>query len=121
MKRSLVLFVVLLALAAAGCAAAPPPAEPNTPAPCIFLEGNCFYAPDMPVYELPQGYEYAGVLDEAAAHTTGLAGTEYYTDPAQQPLTDLYTRQLTGTPVGSDTVDTTRLQWMYVHWQLPDE
>lgn len=121
MKRFLLLLTVLFALSAAGCAAAPPPAEPGEPAPCIFLDGNYFYAPHMPVYELPQGYAYAGVLDETAAHTTGLAGTEYYTDPAQQPLQDFYTCQLTGTPVGGTTVDTTRLQWMYVHWQLPDE
>ena len=118
MKR--MLLSVIFALCAAlciGCAAAP--ADPGTPAPCILLDGQAYYAPEMPVYELPPGYEYAGTLSEEQANTAGLAGHEFYTDPAQQPVTDFYVFQETGTPVGGNTVDTTRRQWMYVRWSLP--
>ena len=118
------LWTVLLAcIFFAGCTAAPPvqTEEPNTPAPSILLEGQAYYAPHMPVYDLPEGYEYAGTLSEEAANDTGLAGNKLYIDFTQVPLTDFYVYQYTGTPIGNNTVDTTRHQWLYVHWSLPDE
>ncbi len=119
--RKIFLFTILTLCAAVciGCAAAP--ADPGVPAPCILLDGQAYYAPEMPVYELPSGYEYAGTLNEEQANTTGLAGHKFYTDPSQQSLADFYVFQETGTPIGGNTVDTTRRQWMYVRWSLPEE
>lgn len=118
----LLLCAVLAAcLLFAGCTVAPAAGtDPGMPAPSILLNGHAYYAPHMPVYELPEGYEYAGTLTKEADNGTGLAGSKLYMDPSQNPVTDFYLYQETGTPIGGNTVDTTRRQWMYVRWSLPD-
>ncbi len=121
--RILLLCAVLAAfLLFAGCTAAPAAGTaPGMPAPSILLNGQAYYAPHMPVYELPEGYEYVGTLSQEADNGTGLAGSKMYMDPSQDPVTDFYLYQETGTPIGANTVDTTRRQWMYVRWSLPDD
>ena len=121
--HTLLLCAVLAAcLLFAGCTATPPTGtEPGMPAPSILLNGQAYYAPYMPVYVLPESYEYVGTLSQEADNGTGLAGSKMYMDPSQDPVTDFYLYQETGTPIGANTMDTTRRQWMYVRWSLPDD
>ncbi len=88
--------------------------------PSIILNGREYYAPHMPVSELPEGYEYAGVLSDEAANNTGLYGHDYYISGDSEILTDIYVFQECGTPISKDTVDTTKRQWAYVQWILSE-
>ena len=81
--------VLAICLLFAGCTATPPTGtEPGMPAPSILLNGQAYYAPHMPVYELPEGYEYVGTLSQEADNGTGLAGSKMYMDPSQDPEAD---------------------------------
>ena len=78
MKR--IVFVMLLiacSLLPVGCSNKQVE-EPNEPAPSIVIDSQHFYAPNMPISELPEGYEYIGVLSEDAANGTGLEGCKMY-------------------------------------------
>lgn len=92
--------------------------EPNEPAPSIVIDDQHFYAPDMPVNELPEGYEYIGVLSEDAANGTGLEGCKMYAIKEKDSFRDFFLYQECGTPIGNNTVDNTKRQWAYVHWLL---
>lgn len=92
--------------------------EPHEPAPCIVIDNQYFYAPNMPISELPEGYEYIGVLSKDAANGTGLEGCKMYAVTDADSLRDFYLYQECGTPVGNNTVDTTKRQWAYVHWSI---
>lgn len=95
--------------------------QPNTPAPSIVLNNQHFYAPDMPVSALPEGYEYIGVLSENAANGTGLEGCKMYAVKEKDSFRDFYLYQQCGTPTGNDTVDATKQQWAYVRWSVRED
>lgn len=119
MKKHSIVLAAIFVLALAGCAAAEGPAEePGEPAPAIILLGQEYRSPHMPVDELPEGYEYVGTLSEEAANGTGLEGCEIYANLRLDSLNDVYLYQECGTPIGDNTVDTTKLQWAYVQWVL---
>lgn len=92
--------------------------EPNETAPSIVIDNQHFYAPNMPVNELPDGYEYIGVLSKDAANGTGLDGCKMYAVTDADSLRDFYLYQECGTPIGNNTVDSTKRQWAYVHWSI---
>lgn len=92
--------------------------EPNEPAPSIIIDNQHFYAPNMPVNELPDAYVYIGVLSEDAANGTGLEGCKMYAIKGKDSFCDFYLYQEFGTPIGNNTVDNTERQWAYVHWML---
>ena len=92
--------------------------EPNETAPSIVIDNQHFYAPNMPVNELPDGYEYIGVLSKDAANGTGLDGCKMYAIKGKDSFRDFYLYQECGTPIGNNTVDNTKRQWAYVHWLL---
>lgn len=94
------------------------PEEPDTPRPMICFNTTYYVNPNIPVTELPEGYEYAGIIDEEMAYNTGLEGTEYYTSFESDYL---YTYQMTGTFIGNNTVDTEKLSMHYVQWIPIDE
>ena len=94
------------------------PEEPDTPRPMICFNTTYYVNPYIPVTELPEGYEYAGIIDEEMAYNTGLEGTEYYTNSESDYF---YTYQMTGTFIGNNTVDTTKLSMHYVQWIPIDE
>lgn len=93
-------------------------AEPGEAAPCIIINSQQFYARNMPVNDLPEGYEFIGVLSEDAANGTGLEGCKIYAIKETDSFYDFYLYQECGTPIGGNTVDTTKRQWAYVHWSL---
>ena len=109
----------------AGCSE-PQAEEPSPPssisssskAPHIIIDNQLYFAPDMPVNELPEGYEYIGVLSEDAANNTSLAGCKMYAKKGTETLLDFYLYQECGTPISKDTVDTSKRQWAYVRWSL---
>ena len=117
MKRILTVILLATCILLAGCSKQQAE-EPNTPAPSIVINNQHFYAPNMPVNELPEGYEYIGVLSEDAANGTGLEGCKMYAIKEKDSFRDFYLYQECGTPVGNNTVDTTIRQWAYVHWSL---
>ena len=119
-----VFSVILLAtciLFLAGCSKQQKVEAPNAPAPCIVINNQHFYAPNMPVNELPEGYEYIGVLSEAAANGTGLEECKMYAIKEKDSFRDFYLYQECGTPIGNNTVDTTKRQWAYVRWSLRED
>ena len=91
---------------------------PYTPAPSIVINNQHFYAPNMPINELPEGYEYIGILSEDAANGTGLEGCKMYAIIEKDSFRDFYLYQECGTPIGNNIVDATKQQWAYVHWSL---
>ena len=116
--------VILLAaciLLLVGCSKQQKVEAPNTPAPSIVINNQHFYAPNMPVNELPEGYEYIGVLSEDAANGTGLEGCKMYAIKEKDSFHDFYLYQECGTPIGNNIVDTTKRQWAYVHWSLRED
>ncbi|MBQ7875218.1 MAG: hypothetical protein IJ306_08705 [Oscillospiraceae bacterium] len=86
--------------------------------PMMYYNNSYWKNPYMPISELPAGYEYAGTVDTEMAYNTGLEGIEYYINPATN---DFYTYQETGTPIGGNTVDTTKRAMHYVQWVPIDE
>lgn len=122
MKKTV--FVILLAICMfllVACGQQQNAEAPNTPAPSIVINDQHFYAPNMPVNELPEGYEYIGVLSEAAANGTGLEGCKMYAIKEKDSFRDFYLYQECGTPIGNNTVDTTKRQWAYVQWSLNED
>ncbi len=105
----LLIFVFLLC----SCQSAENEAENWDVRPMIYYDGIYWINPFIPVAELPEGYEYAGIINDEMAYNTGLAGREYYTNPETN---DFYTYFKTGTPVGDNTVDTTKQAMHYVQW-----
>lgn len=95
--------------------------EPNEPAPSIVINNQHFYALNMPVNELPEGYEFIGVLSEDAANGTGLEGCKMYAIKEKNSFRDFYLYQECGTPIGNNTVDNTKRQWAYEHWLLKED
>lgn len=86
--------------------------------PAMLYNGIHYINPDIPVTELPEGYEYAGIVSEEMGHKTGNKDIPFYTNDGTDYL---YTYQMTGTFVGSNTVDTTKLSMHYVRWIPIDE
>lgn len=118
MKRIIpVILLVICLLLLVGCSKLQAE-EPNEPAPSIVIDNQYFYAPNMPVCELPEGYEYIGVLSEDAANGTGLEGCKMYAIKEKDSFCDFYLYQECGTPIGNNTVDSTKRQWAYVHWSI---
>ena len=117
---SVILLITCLFLLA-GCSKQQIVEAPNTPAPSIVIDNQHFYAPNMPVNELPEGYEYIGVLSEDAANGTGLEGCRMYAIIEKDSFRDFYLYQECGTPIGNNTVDATKRQWAYVHWSLREK
>jgi len=119
-KIASVILLVTCILLLAGCGKQQAE-EPNSPAPSIVIYNQHFYAPDMPVNELPEEYEYIGVLPEDAANGTGLEGCKMYAVKEKDSFRDFYLYQECGTPIGNNTVDTTKRQWAYVHWSISED
>ena len=120
MKRNFsVILIITYIFVLAGCSLQQTEA-PNTPAPSIVIDNQHFYAPDMPVSKLPEGYEYIGVLSEDAANGTGLEGCKMYATKELDSFHDFYLYQECGTPIGNNTVDATKQQWAYVRWQVKE-
>lgn len=116
--------VILMAtwiLLLVGCSKQPDVDAPNAPAPSIVIDNQHFYAPNMPVSELPEGYVYIGVLPEEAANGTGLEGYKMYAIEGKNNFGDFYLYQECGTPIDNNTVDNTKRQWAYVHWSLKED
>ena len=116
--------VILMAtwiLLLVGCSKQQNVEAPNAPAPSIVIDNQHFYAPNMPVSELPEGYEYIGVLSEEAANGTGLEECKMYAIKERDHFGDFYLYQECGTPIGNNTVDNTKRQWAYVHWSLKED
>ena len=82
--------------------------------PTLCMDGVYYVDPFMPISYLPEGYRFAGTLTKEQAHNTGLEGTEYYTNPEEPE--HFFTYQLSGTPVGLNEVDSTKLKMQYVRW-----
>ena len=121
MKKSFAgILVTICILLLAGCNKQQTVESPDTPAPSIVIYNQHFYAPDIPVNVLPEGYEYIGVLPEDAANDTGLEGCKMYAIKEMDSFCDFYLYQECGTPVGPNTVDTTKRQWAYVRWELKE-
>jgi len=118
--KKIVSFILLVTymLLWVGCSKQQNVEAPNTPAPSIVIDNQHFYAPNMPVNELPEGYEYIGVLSEDAANGTGLEGCKMYAIKEKDSFRDFYLYQECGTPIGNNIVDATKRQWAYVHWSL---
>ena len=122
MKKNLsVILMATCILLLIGCNKQQNVEAPNTPAPSIVIYNQHFYAPHMPVSELPEGYEYIGVLPEDAANGTGLEGCKMYAIKEKDSFCDFYLYQECGTPIGNNTVDATKRQWAYVHWSLRED
>ena len=81
--------------------------------PMIYYNDIYWVNPYIPISHLPEGYEYAGTIDEEMAYNTGLEGIEYYFSAENG---DFYTYQETGTPTSGNTVDTTKLSMHYIQW-----
>ena len=113
-----VALLVACMLLLPGCSEQQNVEAPNTPAPSIVIDNRHFYAPNMPVNELPEGYEYIGALSEDAANGTGLEGCKMYAIKETDSFRDFYLYQECGTPININTVDATKRQWAYVHWSL---
>lgn len=92
--------------------------EPNEPAPSIVVDNQHFYASNMPVNELPEGYVFIGILPESAANGTGLEGCKMYALKEEGSFQEFYLYQECGTPIGNHTVDNTKRLWAYVHWSV---
>ena len=107
------IFSVLLILVLILCGCSYVPEEPNTPRPMMFYNDIYWVNPYMPVSELPEGYELAGTVSDEMAYNTGLEGIGFYT---KEGSGDFYTYQMTGTPSGGNTVDTTKQAMHYVQW-----
>lgn len=105
----LLIFVLILC----GCQNAEEPDVLNASRPMMFYNGIYWKNPYMPVSELPEGYELSGTVSEEMAYNTGLEGIEFYT---KEGSADFYTYQMTGTPVGGNTVDTTKQAMHYIQW-----
>lgn len=118
MKRivSVILFLTCMLLLI-GCGKQQVEA-PNTPAPSIVINNQHFHATNMPVNELPEGYEYIDVLSVDAANGTGLEGCKMYAIKEKDSFRDFYLYQECGTPIDKNTVDAMKRQWAYVHWSL---
>ena len=82
--------------------------------PALYIDGVYYVDPYMPISYLPFGFSGAGTLTKAQANDTGLAGTDYYTNPEDPSC--FFTYQLCGTPTGLNEVDSGRLTWQYVRW-----
>lgn len=81
--------------------------------PMLCFEGVYYVNPYLPLSELPAGYEYAGTISKEMAYNTGLEGIEFYTNPE---MSDFFTYQETGTPVGNNIVDSENRGMFYVQW-----
>ena len=82
--------------------------------PMLVIDGKQYIDPYKPESTLPAGYAPAGTLTAEQAYNTGLEGTAYFTNPNAPD--DVYTYQLSGTPVSIDTVDSETRTWQYLRW-----
>ena len=89
------------------------PSETVDETPYLLFEGVKYYANGVPTQYLPYSYGKAGELTTEQAGNSGLSGIPYYISFNND---DLYTYMETGTPVGDNTVDTTKRQFAYVRW-----
>ncbi len=121
MKRFLLIcFIATFVFTLVGCTSKS--GEPTGDiAPAITLGGWDYYAPYMPVNELPEDYVYAGTLTKEEANDTGLEGCKYYFNYYYDSIPDIYVYQKCGTPIDENTVDSENLQWAYVQWIHPYE
>lgn len=118
MLPSLLLTICILLLV--GCSKQQNADTPNTPAPSIVINNQHFYATNMPINELPEGYDYIGILSEDAANNTGLEGCKLYAVKEKDSFRDFYLYQECGTPIGNNIVDASTRQWAYIHWSLKE-
>ncbi len=86
--------------------------------PVLYMNGRKYIDPYKPESSLPYGYQSAGSLSAEQAGSTGLEGTQFFTDPDHPD--DFYTYQLCGTPTGLDEVDSGNRNWLYLRWISED-
>lgn len=87
---------------------------PNVERPMLQMDGAFYVDPYKPETVLPAGFSPAGQLTEEQAYNTGLAGTDYFTNPDLPG--EFYTYQICGTAVAVDEVDSEQRQWAYLRW-----
>ena len=85
-------------------------------APMITMNGRNYFAPDMPVSELPPEYRYLRNLTAEEVNSTGLENCALYVNPHDADMNIVYVYQECGTPVGENTVDNPERRWAYVKW-----
>ncbi len=86
---------------------------PCVGAPAMLYNGIHYVNPYIPVKELPEGYEYSGIVSEEMGHKTGNKDMAFYT---KEGADDFYTFQMTGTFIGNNTVDSTKQAMHYIQW-----
>lgn len=86
--------------------------------PTIIMNQVRYIDSDMPMSKLPYGYVYAGTLDSEQANDTGLEGCEYYISSYNKD--SIYVYQECGTPIDTNTLDTTKRQLAYQQWVKED-
>ena len=107
------IFAVLLILVLIFCSCKSEEECPCVGHPAMLYNGIHYVNPNIPIKELPEGYELAGTVSEEMGHKTGNKDIPYYTNPETD---DFYTYQMTGTFVGGNTVDNTKQEMHYVQW-----
>ncbi len=118
MKRIIVIILLVVGMLSVVCNKQ---AIEGEPAPSIVSYNQHFFARSIPVNELPEGYEYIGILSEESANNTGLEGCKMYALKETDSFCGFYLYQETGTPIGDNLIDSTKRQWAYVYWELDEE
>lgn len=85
----------------------------NGVAPSILINDINYFSYEMPINELPSGFEYAGTLSKEQANNTDLKGNKFYADPNDENKKIIYVYQECGTPITGQSIDTTKRQWAY--------
>ncbi len=81
--------------------------------PAMLYNGIHYINPYRPLKELPEEYEYAGIVSEEMGHKTGNKDVAFYTKDGSD---DFYTYQMTGTYIGGNTIDHTKQAMHYIQW-----
>ena len=118
MKRIIAIVLLVTGLLSVGCNKQ---VDEGEPAPRIVINNHHFFARSMPVNELPEGYEYIGVLSKESANNTGAEGYKMYALKEKDSFCGFYLYQETGTPIGDNLIDSTKRQWAYVYWELDED
>ena len=116
-----VILLVTFMLLLVGCNKQQNEKPTGAPAPSIIINNQHYFGyRGMPIHELPEEYEYIGVLSEDAANGTGLEGCKIYATKQKDSFRDFYLYQECGSRIGINTIDGSKRQWAYVYWSLEE-